>query len=210
MVGLRLGDGESRPARVCLDESTGAARNNLANWGNAFLPGAHTGTYVNIHEMSPEQVMHDLTNNWLSKVDQRHQADLLTKLNQMDLQRQHHDSQLEASIQTMEMAFRIQFAVPDAFDTSQESKETLEMYGDSKYAKGYLLARRLIERGVRTVQLSHSIDGYDSLRFQAVLLDDNVGAWGQAAELADEFDFLCGSRLLALRQDHVFLLEASS
>ena len=136
-------------------------RNKLANWGNAFLPGAYAGTYVNIHEMKPEHIMQDLKNNWLPKLDQRHQADLLSKLNQMDLQRQSHDPQLEASIQTMEMAFRMQFAVPDAFDTSTESKETLEMYGDSEYAKGCLLARRLIERGVRTVQLSHSIDGYD-------------------------------------------------
>lgn len=136
-------------------------RNKLANWGNAFLPGAYTGTYVNIHSMTPEQVMQDLKNNWLPHVDQRHQVDLLTKLNQMDLQRQRHDAQLEASIQTMEMAFRMQLAVPDAFDTSQESKQTLEMYGDSEYAKGCLLARRLVERGVRTVQLSHSIDNYD-------------------------------------------------
>ena len=136
-------------------------RNKLANWGNAFLPGAYTGTYVNIHEMKPDHIMQDLKNNWLPKVDQRHQADLLTRLNQLDLQRQQHDPQLEASIQTMEMAFRMQFAVPDAFDTSKESKETLEMYGDSEYAKGCLLARRLVERGVRMVQLSLSIDGYD-------------------------------------------------
>ncbi len=136
-------------------------RNKLANWGNAFLPGAYTGTYVNIHEMTPEHIMQDLQNHWLPKVVQRHQADLLTRLNQLDLQRQQHDPQLEASIQTMEMAFRMQFAVPDVFDTSNESKETFEMYGESEYAKGCLLARRLIERGVRMVQLSHSIDGYD-------------------------------------------------
>jgi hypothetical protein len=136
-------------------------RNKLANWGNAFLPGAYAGTYVNIHEMKPDHIMQDLKNNWLPHVDQRHQADLLTRLNQLDLQRQQHDPQLEASIQTMEMAFRMQFAVPDAFDTSKESKETLEMYGDSEYAKGCLLARRLVERGVRMVQLSLSIDGYD-------------------------------------------------
>ena len=61
----------------------------------------------------------------------------------------------------MEMAFRMQFAVPEAFDLNQETKTTLEMYGTSEYAKGCLLSRRLIERGVRVVQLSHSIDGYD-------------------------------------------------
>ena len=55
-------------------------RNKLANWGNAFLPGAYIGTYVNIHEMKPDHIMQDLKNNWLPKVDQRQQADLLTEL----------------------------------------------------------------------------------------------------------------------------------
>ena len=136
-------------------------RNKLANWSNAFLPGAYTGTYVNIHDMKPERILDDLKNKWLPKVDQRKQADLLARLNQLDLHRQQGDQQLEASIQAMEMAFRMQFAVPEAFDTSRETKSTLEMYGNSEYAKGCLLARRLIERGVRTVQLSLSIDGYD-------------------------------------------------
>jgi len=136
-------------------------RNKLANWSNAFLPGAYTGTYVNIHDMEPERILDDLKNKWLPKVDQRKQADLLARLNQLDLHRQQGDQQLEASIQAMEMAFRMQFAVPEAFDTSRETKSTLEMYGNSEYAKGCLLARRLIERGVRTVQLSLSIDGYD-------------------------------------------------
>jgi hypothetical protein len=136
-------------------------RNKLANWSNAFLPGAYTGTYVNIHDMKPDRILDDLKNKWLPKVDQRKQADLLARLNQLDLNRQQGDQQLEASIQAMEMAFRMQFAVPDAFDTSRETKSTLEMYGNSEYAKGCLLARRLIERGVRTVQLSLSIDGYD-------------------------------------------------
>lgn len=136
-------------------------RNKMANWGNAFLPGAYTGTYVNIQQMKPDRIVADLKNHWLPQASQRQQADLLTRLNQLDLQRQEEDQQLEASIQAMEMAFRMQFAVPDAFDTAQETKSTLEMYGDSEYAKGCLLARRLVERGVRMVQISHSIDGYD-------------------------------------------------
>ena len=61
----------------------------------------------------------------------------------------------------MEMAFRMQFAVPEAFDVSRETQDTLDMYGPTEYAKGCLLARRLCERGVRMVQLSLSIDGYD-------------------------------------------------
>ena len=136
-------------------------RNKLANWGTAFLPGAYTGTYVNIHAMQPDRIIADLKNSWLPPATQRRQAELLTRLNRLDLERQQQDAQLEASIQTMEMAFRMQFAVPDAFDTSQETQTTLDLYGGSEYAKGCLLARRLVERGVRMVQLSHSIDGYD-------------------------------------------------
>jgi len=136
-------------------------RGKLANWGNAFLPGAYAGTYVNIASMKPDQILRDLNNKWLPRAAQRQQADLLTKLNQLDLQRQSSDQQLEANIQAMEMAFRMQFAVPDVFDTTSETRATLDMYGDSEYAKGCLLARRLVEHGVRMVQLSHSIDGYD-------------------------------------------------
>jgi hypothetical protein len=140
------------------------SRPSMGSWmvyGLGTENQAYTGTYVNIHDMKPERILDDLKNKWLPKVDQRKQADLLARLNQLDLHRQQGDQQLEASIQAMEMAFRMQFAVPDAFDTSRETKSTLEMYGNSEYAKGCLLARRLIERGVRTVQLSLSIDGYD-------------------------------------------------
>jgi hypothetical protein len=136
-------------------------RGKLANWGNSFLPGAYTGTYVNIAEMKPDQILRDLKNSHLPRSEQRRQVELLSRLNQLDLEQRQQDQALEASIQTMEMAFRMQFAVPDAFDVQQETPSTLAMYGDSEYAKGCLLARRLVERGVRCVQLSHSIDGYD-------------------------------------------------
>lgn len=135
-------------------------RCKLANWGNAFLPGAYSGTYINIAEMKPDRILPNLQNRYLPRAEQRKQADLLKRLNTLHVEQQ-QDRQLEASIQTMEMAFRMQFAVPDAFDVTQETKATRAMYGDSEYAKGCLLARRLVERGVRMVQLSHSIDGYD-------------------------------------------------
>ncbi len=136
-------------------------RGKLANWGNSFLPGAYAGTYVNIASMKPDQILRNLKNQHLPREQQRRQADLLTRLNKLHLERQQQDQQLQSSIQAMEMAFRMQFAVPDAFDVSKETKSTLDLYGGSEYAKGCLLARRLVERGVRMVQLSHSIDGYD-------------------------------------------------
>ncbi|MDC0292122.1 DUF1501 domain-containing protein [Verrucomicrobiales bacterium] len=136
-------------------------RGKSANWGNSFLPGAYAGSYVNVREMTPEAALRDLKNTNLPKAEQRKQLDLLTKLNRINLEKLEQDQQLEAAIQSMEMAFRMQFSVPDVFDVSKESKATLDLYGDSEFAKGCLIARRLIEDGVRVVQLSHSISGYD-------------------------------------------------
>ncbi len=135
-------------------------RGGMANWGNAFLPGEFGGCHVNLGAMKPDAILRDI-NPKLPRAEQRRQADLLAQLNQLDLKRQEHDAGLEASIGAMEMAFRMQFAVPDAFDTSKESASTLDMYGEGDFAKGCLIARRLSERGVRVVQLSISIDGYD-------------------------------------------------
>ncbi len=136
-------------------------RGGMANWGNSFLPGAYSGVYANIAEMKPESVMRDLQNRFVSTEDQHRQFGLLSRLNRIHSERQHHDPALESRLAAMEMAFRMQGSVPEAFDITGETKETLEMYGDSEYAKGCLLARRLIERGVRMVQVSLSIDGYD-------------------------------------------------
>jgi len=136
-------------------------RGKIANWGNSFLPGAYAGSYVNLQKMKPDAILRDLKNISLSKPEQRKQADLLAKLNNIHLERLERDQHLESGIQAMEMAFRMQFSVPDAFDVTKESKATQELYGDSHYGKGCLIARRLVERGVRVVQLSHSISGYD-------------------------------------------------
>jgi hypothetical protein len=136
-------------------------RGGMANWGNSFLPGAHAGCYVNVAQMTPEKVMHDLQNGFVSADEQRRQVELLGRLNRLHADREQNDAGLEARIAAMEMAFRMQMSVPEAFDVSGETQETLDLYGKSEFAKGCLLARRLVERGVRVVQLSHSIDGYD-------------------------------------------------
>jgi len=136
-------------------------RGTLANWGNAFLPGAYAGSYVNIGDMKPDAVMRDLRNSRLPLAEQREQIDLLTRLNQTHLARLERDQELEAGIAAMEMAFRMQASVPEVFDLSRESQATRDLYGDSEFAKGCLLSRRLIEQGVRVVQLSLSIDDYD-------------------------------------------------
>lgn len=158
-------------------------RGTLANWGNAFLPGAYAGTYINIHQMRVERVLKNLKNSKWNPDQQRQQVELLERLNRLHIEQQ-PDPQLETSLKTMEMAFRMQMAVPEAFDTQQETAATLEMYGPSEYAKGCLLARRLIERGVRCVQLSHSIDGFDIAWDTGH--DDIAGGHKRLAEACDQ------------------------
>ena len=159
-------------------------RCTLANWGNAFLPGAYAGSYVNIAEMKPDAVMRDLKNARLSTVEQRRQMDLLAKLNQEQLVRAERDQGLEAGIAAMEMAFRMQFSVPEVFDISKETQATRDLYGDSEFGKGCLLSRRLIEQGVRVVQLSLSIDGYDIAWDTGH--DDIVGGHAKLAKACDQ------------------------
>ena len=169
-------------------------RGKAANWGNSFLPGAYAGTYANIASMKPDRILRDLKHPSLSRDQQRIQADLLAALNRLDLQRQHQDQQLESSIQAMEMAFKMQFAVPEAFDTASETRATLDLYGDSEFAKGCLLARRLVERGVRMVQLSHSINGYD------IAFDTGHGDIPHHRELAHKCDQGIAALLRDLKQ----------
>lgn len=159
-------------------------RGTLANWGTAFLPGAYAGTYVNIAEMKPDAAVAHLRNLSLNPAEQRRQMELLTRLNRLQLERSGPDQQLEAGIESMELAFRMQAAVPEVFDISRESEKTKALYGPGEFAKGCLVARRLIEQGVRVVQLSHSIDGYDIAWDTGH--DDIVGGHAVLAKACDQ------------------------
>jgi|TARA_B100001971_G_scaffold46352_1_gene41346 hypothetical protein len=136
----------------------GTARGGKANWGNCFLPSTYAGCKVDIGGMKPERAMADLRNSTLSVKAQREQADLITRLNQLHLERRVQDSQLEAGIASMELAFRMQSAVPEAFDIKAETESTRKLYGDNNFSKGCLLARRLAERGVRYIQVAGGND----------------------------------------------------
>ncbi len=150
-------ENQNLPGFVALCPS-GGPRGGLANWGNSFLPGSFAGTQVELNRLRPDTVLQNLRNQMLPQGEQRQQVDLLSQLNRLHLERQQHDQALEASIETMELAFRMQFAVPEAFDLNRETQATREMYGSSSFSEGCLLARRLAERGVRVIQLSHSND----------------------------------------------------
>jgi hypothetical protein len=124
------------------------------NWRSAFLPGVYQGTYVDTKNTDVEKLIEHLKNNYLSATQQRTQLDLLQQLNQHHNAKR-HDPQLEARIQSFELAFRMQVEASDAFDVSQEPPYIRDMYGPGTQARQILIARRLLERGVRYVQVWH-------------------------------------------------------
>jgi uncharacterized protein (DUF1501 family) len=125
------------------------------NWQTAFLPGIFQGTYVDTQHTQIDKLIENVKNARLPMEAQRRQIDLLTQLNRKHLEEHQSDPALEARIQSFELAYRMQMEAADAFDVSKESKEVLESYGPGTQARQILIARRLVERGVRFVQVWH-------------------------------------------------------
>ena len=122
-------------------------------WSSAYLPAIFQGTHIPNNEKEPEKLIQHLRNKQLSQPEQRKQLDLLGKLNRMHLKREGDDPQLESRIESMEIAYRMQTEAFDAFDVGKEPEKVRERYGDGDFARGCLIARRLVERGVRMVQV---------------------------------------------------------
>ena len=124
-----------------------------ALWSNSFLPGIYQGTHINNAKIDPSKVIGHLSNRHLGRTAQRRLLDLMQRLNQEHLKQRTRDAQLDARINSLEMAYRMQFEAQQAFDISRETKVTREAYGKGQFADGCLIARRLVERGVRMVQV---------------------------------------------------------
>lgn len=122
-------------------------------WTSAFLPGEFQGTYIHHGNMDPQKMLPNVRNPSLTAAQQRRQLDLLQKMNAQHAASHEDDPLLNARIRSMETAFRMQFAATDAFDVSREPASLRAEYGTSHYANACLLARRLVERGVRFVQV---------------------------------------------------------
>jgi hypothetical protein len=122
-------------------------------WSSAFLPAVYQGSHIANTETDPEKMVQFVHNKHLDARTQRHQVDLVNQLNRMGLDRAGQDPQLEASIQAMEVAFRMQTEAPDVLDIRTEKETVRARYGDTGFGRGCLMARRLVERGVRVVQV---------------------------------------------------------
>lgn len=133
----------------------GLPKGHASNWSSGFLPGVYQGTALNtqgspIDNLVPPSI--------LGAGDQRRQLDLLARLNAKHLVSHDNNAELAARMESFELAFRMQSAAPEAFDLSRESKSIHSMYGTENprcahVARQTLAARRLVERGVRFVQI---------------------------------------------------------
>lgn len=124
------------------------------NWQSGFLPGSFQGTYVDSRHERIDRLIENIRSPHASASTQKKQLELLRELN-AEHRSQRHDPRLNARIQSFELAFRMQMEAAEAFDISRETQETRSLYGEGVHARQTLIARRLLERGVRYVQLWH-------------------------------------------------------
>jgi hypothetical protein len=140
------------------------------NWQCGFLPGVYQGNYVDSAKRNVDDLIENIRNRGLSRPAQRRQLDLLARLNAEHKAARAEDAALEARAQSFEMAYRMQLEATDAFDISREPESIRAMYGDTTQGRQFLIARRLVERGVRFVQLWHGNgqpwDSHDDLEVQ--------------------------------------------
>lgn len=152
-------ENQNLPAFVAMNPG-GYPGQGAKNWQSAFMPGAFQGTFVDPTATDIEQILENIRNKFTTASDQRNQLDLLNKINEMHKQKRQADDILDARIQSYELAYRMQADATEAFDVSREPADVLERYGATapdpalrSQARMYIIARRLLERGVRFVQL---------------------------------------------------------
>ncbi|HWB04708.1 MAG TPA: DUF1501 domain-containing protein [Verrucomicrobiales bacterium] len=125
------------------------------NWRSGFLPGAFQGNCIDTSHTDVAKLIDDIKHNFSTPRDQQRQLALLAAMNRAHQATRREDPAIEARIQAFELAARMQLEAVDAFDISREPAHIRESYGDTVHGRQTLIARRLIERGVRFVQVYH-------------------------------------------------------
>ena len=125
------------------------------NWRSAFLPGAYQGTHIDPSQTEVEKLIANIKNHFVEPTAQRRQLDLLGRLNRAHQRERADDTLLEARIQSFELAYRMQMEASEVFDISGEPEYVKRAYGDTVHGRQMLIARRLLEKGVRFVQTWH-------------------------------------------------------
>jgi hypothetical protein len=158
-------ENQDLPAFVVLPDPGGGIKGGPPSYGAGFLPALHQGTLV---RSGPDPILDLRPPERITPDDQRRTLDLIGRLNELHRSQREGDTELSARIASYELAFRMQSAAPEAVDLRSESGETQALYGldqpaTAEFGTRCLLARRLIERGVRFVQLfSGDVVGWDA------------------------------------------------
>lgn len=129
-----------------------------ALWSNSFLPAEFQAASVVTADMQVDKLIANIKNPKLDEQQQREQLDLVGSLNRRHLAQRNGDAELDGQIKAMETAFHMQKQAMETFDISREPEHVSKMYGDSTFAKSCLLARRLVEDGVRFVTVYYTSD----------------------------------------------------
>ena len=139
---------------------------DVSNWQAGFLPGNFQGTFVDSQHREVEKLLENIRSPHATASVQRRQLDLLKEINAAHRSTR-DDSRLDSRIESFELAFRMQLEATDAFDISNEPELLRNAYGDHVHGRQTLIARRLLERGVRYVQLWHGAgqpwDNHDAI-----------------------------------------------
>jgi len=169
---LLMQSGHQQPTRPCmgswLSYGLGSVNENLPSfvalspglpvvgpqlWSSAFLPGQHQGVEIDTNHSDVEKLIADIRNPKFSRTEQQEQLALVQQMNRLHRSRRDGEAALDTHIRSMELAFQMQSEASEAFDLSRETEATRAAYGDSEYGRSCLLGRRLLERGVRVVQV---------------------------------------------------------
>ncbi|HMJ88448.1 MAG TPA: DUF1501 domain-containing protein [Candidatus Acidoferrum sp.] len=155
-----------------------------SNWQSSILPGVYQGVSINTQVTNKDQLIQNIRNQYTVLGEQRRQLDLVHKLNELHSQNLQKEAALEARLSSYEMAFKMQTEATDAFDITKESADTRAAYGNTAQGRQLLIARRLIERGVRFVQVwaggwDHHQDIEDRLPTKAREIDQPLAAFIQ-------------------------------
>lgn len=178
-------ENESLPGYVCILDNRGGPIGGQPNWSSGFMPANYSGT---LFRPVGDPILDLKGPSHINSTVQREQLDLLDKFNQKHLDSRPGGKELAARIKSYELAYKMQSATPDAVDLSQETQSTLDLYGIGKdptneYGRNCLIARRLVERGVRFIQL-YSGGGHLEETWDAhESIEKNHGQHGQEVDI---------------------------
>ncbi len=151
-------ENQNLPGFISL-RSGGLPPGGAANYQAAFLPGVYQGSSVNTQAQSVQQMIQNIRNQYLAPAEQRRQINFVHQLDEIQAHNLANEAALETRLNSYEVAFRMQAESTDVFDISKEPESVRAAYGNTPQGKQLLIARRLVERGVRFVQAWH--DGWD-------------------------------------------------